>query len=112
MKSVAAFLVVALIWFCGLLAFAARVKESLDSRAEGLALLCNQRADARQMLARRRLFENRRGRVWLAVSANARDELLEELVRLASELPNAELRAGAAPPASSPMPRGTFSSVA
>ena len=33
MKSIAAFLVVALIWFCGLLAFAARVQQETPARA-------------------------------------------------------------------------------
>jgi uncharacterized SAM-binding protein YcdF (DUF218 family) len=38
MKSVAAFLVVALIWFCGLLAFAARVQHSTPAAAPAPAL--------------------------------------------------------------------------
>jgi hypothetical protein len=84
----------------------------MHSPDQPLALLCNQRADARQMLARRRLFENRRGRVWLSVPDNARDELLEQLVRLASDLPHAELRAGTAPAASRPVAGAPLSSVA
>lgn len=63
-----------------------------------MALLCNQRADAHQMQARRRALEHRRGRAWLVVGPNTRDELLEGLVRLASELPAAELRAGSGAP--------------
>ena len=43
MKSVAAFLVLAVIWFCGLLAFAARVQQStpppMPQRADGVVAL-------------------------------------------------------------------------
>lgn len=94
------------------LAFATRVRERIESPDQPVALLCNQRADARQMSARRRLFENRRGRIWLSVPDRARDELLEQLVRMASELQNAELRAGTAPARSRPVAGAPLSSVA
>ena len=78
--------------------FAERVARGGKVTGELVALLCNQRADARQMQARRRALEQRGGRAWLVVGPGTRDELLEGLVRLASELPEAELRAGAAAP--------------
>lgn len=91
-------------------AFGERVARSGKVTGEVVALLCNQRADGAQMQARRRALEGGDGQAWLVVAPQTRDELLEALVRLASELPHAELRAGAGAPATSG--RAALSSVA
>lgn len=92
-------------------AFAERVARGGKVPGELVALVCNQRADGRQMDARRRALANRSARAWLVVGPNTRDELLEQLVRLVSELPDTELRAGSASPLP-PSERAPLSSVA
>ena len=78
-------------------------------------LLCNQRADAHQMLARRtlltRLLERHAPRLWLGATHDARVELREALQLLAAELPDAEVRFGALTRSSQSKPP-TLASVA
>lgn len=80
------------------LAFAERVSSSVTETSAFSALLvvCNQRADGRQMLARRRvatrLAEHGCARIWLAVAAKARTELVAELAQLSVELPAVAVR--------------------
>ena len=73
MKSVAAFLVVALIWFCGLLAFASRVQHEtpapLPAPAQGIVALTGAGSNARITEAMG-LLENSYGRRLLVSGVN------------------------------------------
>ena len=73
MKSIAAFLVVALIWFSGLMAFAARVQQSTPALppkpAQGIVALTGARSDAR-IVAALGLLEDGYGRRVLVSGVN------------------------------------------
>jgi uncharacterized SAM-binding protein YcdF (DUF218 family) len=75
MKSVAAFLVLALIWFCGLLAFAGRVQHSTPppppSRADGIVVLTGANSNQR-LAAGMGLLEDGYGRRVLVSGVNRR----------------------------------------
>lgn len=75
MKSIAAFLVLALIWFCGLLAFAARVQQSTPapapSRADGIVALTGANSNER-LAAAMGLLEDGYGRRVLVSGVNRR----------------------------------------
>jgi len=72
-KSVAAFLVVALVWFCGLMAFAARVQDSTPApqprRADGVVALTGANSNER-IAAAVGLLEQRLGRRVLVSGVN------------------------------------------
>jgi uncharacterized SAM-binding protein YcdF (DUF218 family) len=73
MKSVAAFLVLALIWFCGLLAFASRVQHSTPppppARADGIVILTGANSNQR-LAAAMGLLEDGYGRRVLVSGVN------------------------------------------
>src|SRR5690606_16644349 len=73
MKSVAAFLVLALIWFCGLLAFASRVQHSTPppppARADGIVILTGANSNQR-LAAAMSLLEDGYGRRVLVSGVN------------------------------------------
>ncbi|MGC4091583.1 MAG: hypothetical protein QM756_27620 [Polyangiaceae bacterium] len=82
------------------LSFAARLAADVAESASfsAVVLLANQRADERQMLARRRLLDalltKRSFPLWFSAAPDARPELHDELARLADELPDARVRQG------------------
>jgi uncharacterized SAM-binding protein YcdF (DUF218 family) len=75
MKSIAAFLVVALIWFCGLLAFASRVQQQTPARApapaQGIVALTGANSNER-IAAAVSLLEDGYGRRVLVSGVNPR----------------------------------------
>jgi len=85
MKSVAAFLVVALIWAAGLLAFAARVQQSTPQappqRADGIVALTGARSNERIAAAVELLAEHKGDRVLVS---GVNREVSREQLRLAS----------------------------
>jgi uncharacterized SAM-binding protein YcdF (DUF218 family) len=90
-KSVAAFLVLAVIWFCGLLAFAARVQQStpapMPQRADGVVALTGANSTARIAAAVSLLEEGLAKRVLVSgVNRNASREDIRKVSRAARRL--------------------------
>jgi uncharacterized SAM-binding protein YcdF (DUF218 family) len=91
MKSVAAFLVLAVIWFCGLLAFAARVQQStpapVPQRADGVVVLTGANSTVRIAAAVSLLEDGLGDRVLVSgVNRNASREDIRKVSRAARRL--------------------------
>lgn len=91
MKSVAAFLVLAVIWFCGLLAFAARVQQStpapMPQRADGVVALTGANSTVRIAAAVSLLEDGLANRVLVSgVNRDASREDIRKVSRAARRL--------------------------